>query len=109
MLISLSIIAVTILGRESTTHVWKEEGIVVSLLQVVKLTNIYEIEGKFFLSNISTCSFCAIILTKNNRSRGRMFERNSAALRVGLCLANLWYTGADAKGGARWAMQPQIL
>lgn len=48
MLISLSIIAVTILGRESTTHVWKEEGIVVSLLQVVKLTNIYEIEGKFF-------------------------------------------------------------
>lgn len=49
MLISLSIIAVTILGRESTTHVWKEEGIVVSLLQDVKLTNIYEIEESFFV------------------------------------------------------------
>jgi hypothetical protein len=59
MLISISIIAITILGRESTTHVWKEEGIVVSLLQVVKLTNIYEIYRgeRFFLSNISICSF----------------------------------------------------
>jgi hypothetical protein len=65
----------------------------------------YGIGEKGFLSNISTGSFClnqfvdssapdfpsfychglrAIILKQNNCSRGRMFERNSAALRVGL-------------------------